>query len=79
MVFLGQSALVLDSREYLLQLIQDIGFDLVLEQFDGLDPYIRKSDGLPTSIAEAMLRGYYRTDTRGTFIGVKTHRIDVGA
>ena len=61
------------QREYLLQLIQDIGFDLVMEQFDGLDPYIKKTSGLPPSIAESMLRGYYRTDFRGTFIGVKTN------
>jgi hypothetical protein len=50
------------QREYLLQTIQDVGFDLVLEQFDGLRP----------TIAESILRGYYRTDRRGTFIGVKT-------
>jgi 2-polyprenyl-3-methyl-5-hydroxy-6-metoxy-1,4-benzoquinol methylase len=50
------------QREYLLQAIQDAGFDLVLEQFDSLGP----------GIAESMLRGYYRKETRGTFIGVKT-------
>ena len=50
------------QREYLLQAIQDVGFDLVMEQFDGLGP----------NIADSMLRGYYRTDSRGTFIGIKT-------
>jgi 2-polyprenyl-3-methyl-5-hydroxy-6-metoxy-1,4-benzoquinol methylase len=50
------------QREYLLQAIQDVGFDLVMEQFDGLGP----------NIAESMLRGLYRTDCRGTFIGIKT-------
>ncbi|MGA3085654.1 MAG: class I SAM-dependent methyltransferase [Thermodesulfobacteriota bacterium] len=50
------------QREYLLQAIQDVGFDLVVEQYDSL--------GL--NIAENMLRGYYQTDRRGTFIGIKT-------
>ena len=50
------------QREYLLQAIQDVGFDLVMEQFDSLGP----------NIAESMLRGYYQTDRRGTFIGIKT-------
>jgi hypothetical protein len=50
------------QREYLLQAIQDVGFDLVMEQYDGLGP----------NIAESMLRGYYQTDRRGTFIGIKT-------
>jgi 2-polyprenyl-3-methyl-5-hydroxy-6-metoxy-1,4-benzoquinol methylase len=50
------------QREYLLQTIQDVGFDLVMEQFDSLGP----------GIADNMLRGYYRKETRGTFIGIKT-------
>jgi len=50
------------QREYLLQAIQGVGFDLVMEQYDSLGPYI----------AENMLYGYYRTDSRGTFIGIKT-------
>jgi hypothetical protein len=50
------------QREYLLQTIQDVGFDLVMEQYDSLGP----------NIADAMLRGYYKTDSRGTFIGIKT-------
>lgn len=50
------------QREYLLQAIQDVGFDFVMEQFDGLG----------SNIADSMLRGYYRTDRRGTFVGIKT-------
>jgi hypothetical protein len=52
------------QREYLLQTIQDIGFDVVMEQFDGLER--------GESIVYSMIHGYYRTDTRGTFIGIKT-------
>ncbi len=52
------------QREYLLQTIKDVGFDLVLEPFDSLEP----------SIAESVLRAYYHTDRRGTFIGIKTLR-----
>jgi hypothetical protein len=50
------------QREYLLQTIWDVGFDLALEQFDSLGP----------DIAESMLRGLYREEGRGTFIGIKT-------
>jgi hypothetical protein len=50
------------QREHLLQAIQDVGFDLVMEQYDSLGPHI----------AEAMTCGYYRTDSRGTFIGIKS-------
>ncbi|MDH3673842.1 MAG: class I SAM-dependent methyltransferase [Gammaproteobacteria bacterium] len=50
------------QREHLIQAIQDAGFDLVMEQYDSLGP----------NIAESMLRGYYQTDQRGTFIGIKT-------
>ncbi len=50
------------QREYLLQAIQDAGFDLVLEQFDGLGP----------DIAANMLGGVYKEDRRGTFVGIKT-------
>jgi hypothetical protein len=49
------------QREYLIQAIYDVGFDSVLEQFDNLAP----------NIAENM-RGFYRTTSRGTFIGIKT-------
>lgn len=50
------------QREYLLQAIQDVGFDVVLEQFDSLG----------TGIVESMLHGFYRNENRGTFIGIKT-------
>lgn len=49
-------------REFLLQAIQDAGFDLVFEQFDSLGP----------NIAASMIDGYYKTDNRGTFVGIKT-------
>ena len=54
------------SRDYLLQAIRDIGFDVVLEQFDGLG----------ANIVESMNSGYYHTDDRGTFIGIKTSAHD---
>jgi 2-polyprenyl-3-methyl-5-hydroxy-6-metoxy-1,4-benzoquinol methylase len=57
------------QREYLLQAIQDVGFDLVMEQYDSLGP----------NIAENMLRGYYRIAGRGTFIGVKTQNAADGS
>jgi len=50
------------QREYLLQTIQDVGFDLVMEQYDDLG----------SDMAESMLRGYYHKEGRGMFIGVKT-------
>jgi len=49
-------------RKYLLQALSQAGFDLVMEQFDGLG----------ARIAGAMLHGYYKTDSRGTFVGIKT-------
>ena len=52
------------QREYLLQAIQDVGFDLVMEQFDSLG----------ANIAESMLRGFYHSERRGTFIGIKTKK-----
>ncbi len=51
------------QREYLLEAIQAVGFDVVLEQYDSLGP----------GIADAMLQGLYKTDSRGTFIGLKTN------
>ncbi|HXW68650.1 MAG TPA: methyltransferase domain-containing protein [Dissulfurispiraceae bacterium] len=54
------------QREYLIQAINDVGFDLVFEQFDGLPR-------LGSNIADSMTRGYYKTEDRGTFIGIKTH------
>jgi SAM-dependent methyltransferase len=50
------------QREYLLQAMRDAGFDLVLEQFDGLGP----------NIAFEMTEGSYRASGRSTFIGIKT-------
>jgi 2-polyprenyl-3-methyl-5-hydroxy-6-metoxy-1,4-benzoquinol methylase len=52
------------QREYLLQAIHDVGFDLVMEQFDSLGP----------NIAEGMLCGSYKAESRGTFIGIKTEK-----
>jgi len=52
------------QREYLLQAIYDVGFDLVLEQFDNLAP----------NIVESTLCGFYRFETYGAFIGIKTER-----
>jgi Methyltransferase domain len=50
------------QREYLLQALRDSGFDLVMEQFDGLG----------TDLAFEMTKGSYRTSGRGTFVGIKT-------
>ncbi len=50
------------QREYLIQAIRDAGFDLVVEQFDGLGQ----------EIAREMTVGSYRTSGRSTFVGVKT-------
>ncbi len=50
------------QREYLLKAIYDVGFDIVLEQYDNLG----------SDIANCMLNGYYHTDARGTFIGIKS-------
>lgn len=49
------------KRQYLLQAIVDAGFDICLEQFDHLG-----------NIPSSMESGYYRTDSRGTFIGMKS-------
>jgi 2-polyprenyl-3-methyl-5-hydroxy-6-metoxy-1,4-benzoquinol methylase len=51
------------QREYLLQSIRDVGFDIVLEQFDSLGP----------DIAHALTRGYYKVQDRGAFIGIRSH------
>ncbi len=50
------------QREYLIGAIKDAGFDLVLEQFDGLAP----------DIAQSMIKGRYRIHGHSTFIGIKT-------
>lgn len=50
------------QREHLLQTIKDVGFDLVMEQYDNLEP----------NITESLLGGSYQANLRGTFIGIKT-------
>ena len=50
------------QREYLLQAIGEVGFDIVMEQFDSFSP----------DIADAILRGGYRKESRSTFIGLKS-------
>lgn len=50
------------QREYLLQAIKDVGFDLVLEEYANLMP----------NIADSLLQGSYAANLRGTFIGIKT-------
>jgi len=54
------------QREYLIQAIRDVGFDSVLEQYDGLGG----------NIAEEMSVGSYRLSGRSTFIGLKTSFLD---
>jgi 2-polyprenyl-3-methyl-5-hydroxy-6-metoxy-1,4-benzoquinol methylase len=48
-------------KEHLLQVLSDVGFDLVMEQHDALGP----------DIAESMRRGYYKQHDRGMFVGIK--------
>jgi hypothetical protein len=50
------------QREYILQAMREAGFDVVLEQFDGLGK----------NLAFEMTKGSYRTSGRSTFIGIKT-------
>jgi 2-polyprenyl-3-methyl-5-hydroxy-6-metoxy-1,4-benzoquinol methylase len=57
------------QREYLLQTIRDVGFDLVMEEYDHLEP----------SIAESLLGGSYQANLRGTFIGIKTRTPSIAA
>jgi hypothetical protein len=49
------------KREHLLQVIVDSGFDICMEQFDQLG-----------NIPASMESGYYKTYSRGTFIGIKS-------
>jgi 2-polyprenyl-3-methyl-5-hydroxy-6-metoxy-1,4-benzoquinol methylase len=56
------------KRDHLLQAIQDAGFDLVAEQYDSLG----------SSIVNSMHDGYYKTDDRGTFLGIKTRQAGPG-
>jgi hypothetical protein len=48
-------------REYLIQAIQDVGFEMVFEQYDG----IGKDIGIKMTSDE------YKSFSRGTFIGIK--------
>lgn len=49
------------KRESLLQVMKDSGFNLVLEQYDGLGD----------DIAYQMTSGYYKVHDRSTFVGIK--------
>ena len=57
------------QREYLLQTIRDVGFDLVMEQYDNWEP----------NIAERLLGGEYQANIRGIFIGIKTRNPTIAA
>jgi SAM-dependent methyltransferase len=48
------------QKEYILQLFRDVGFDIVLEQYD-----------LMENILEGM-KSYYHTHDRGLFVGIKS-------
>lgn len=50
------------QREYLLGALQEVGFDVVLEQYDHLLP----------NITEGLTGGAYQANLRGMFIGIKT-------
>jgi SAM-dependent methyltransferase len=50
------------TREWILHLLKESGFDVVLEQFDNIGDDIHHS----------MTEGYYWKSNRGTFIGIKT-------
>lgn len=49
-------------REHLIGAISDCGFDMVFEQYDWLE----------TPIPASLTQGYYKTDNRGLFVGIKT-------
>lgn len=49
------------KREALIQAIKDVGFDIVMEQYDTLAP----------NMAESMTSGHYKTMSHSTFIGIK--------
>ena len=50
------------QREYLIGAIYENGFDMVFEQYDCLPP----------PIAESIALGYYKTDNRCMFVGIRT-------
>jgi SAM-dependent methyltransferase len=52
------------KREYLLQAIIDAGFDICMEQFDSLG-----------HIPSSMESGYYKTESRGTFVGMRSLKL----
>lgn len=49
------------QREYIFDVLKQTGFNLILENFDCL----------PDPISGSMLKGYYKTHSRGTFVGIK--------
>jgi SAM-dependent methyltransferase len=49
------------QKEYLIQLVRDIGFDIVFEQFDFM-----------TNIAQEMTSGFYHTNDRVLLVGIKS-------
>jgi SAM-dependent methyltransferase len=49
------------QREYLIQTIRDAGFPIVFEQYDLLGD----------EIARSMTSGYYKSENRGLFVGVR--------
>jgi SAM-dependent methyltransferase len=57
------------QREYLLQAIRDVGFDLVMEEYGNMR----------STIASRLLGGSYQAKLRGTFIGLKTHNPTIAA
>jgi len=50
------------TREWILHILKESGFDLVFEQFDNIGDNIHQS----------MTEGYYWKSNRGTFVGIKT-------
>ena len=50
------------QKEYLIEEIKNNGFDMVFEQYDCL----------PTPIAESITTGYYKTDNRCMFVGIRS-------
>lgn len=50
------------TRGWLMQCLSENGFDMVFEQFDSLAP----------AIVDSMNVGYYQTQDRGTFVGIRT-------
>lgn len=53
------------TKPWILQALNEGGFDMVFEQFDGLAP----------AIVDSMNVGYYQQEDRGTFVGIRTGAI----